>query len=129
MSTTRIFKTQWFSRFARRERIADARLVEAVRRAESGLVDADLGGGVIKQRVARPGRGRSGGYRVLMAFRPSDRAVFMLGFAKSGRDNVTPDELESLKRAAVLWFASDTVRIETAIAEGVLAEVNYEDEK
>jgi hypothetical protein len=129
MVTINIFKTRWFSRYAKRERISDARLVEAVRRAENGLIDADLGGGVIKQPVARLGQGRSGGYRVLLAFRPTDRAVFMLGFAKSDRDNVTPDELESLKRAAALWFASDTVRIETAIAEGVLVEVNYEDEK
>ena len=101
----RIFKTKWFARYARRERIFDARLCEAVRRAEDGLIDADLGGGVIKQRIARPGQGRSGGYRLLIAFRPSDRAVFMLGFAKSDRDNITPDELESLKRAAALWFS------------------------
>jgi hypothetical protein len=128
MSPIRIFKTRWFVRYAKRERITDRRLVEAVRRAECGLIDADLGGGVIKQRVARPGQGRSGGYRVLMAYRPSDRAVFMLGFAKSERENITPDELESLRRTAALWFSNDTARIEFAVAEGVLEEVRYESE-
>jgi hypothetical protein len=128
MSPIRIFKTRWFVRYAKRERISDVRLVEAVSRAEEGLVDADLGGGVVKQRVARPGQGRSGGYRLLMAYRPSDRAVFLLGFAKSDRENVTPNELLSLKRAAVLWFASDVTGIETAISEGVLVEVRYESE-
>ena len=60
-----VFKTRWFARFARQERIADSSLREAIERAERGLIDADLGGGLIKQRVARPGRGRSGGYRVI----------------------------------------------------------------
>jgi hypothetical protein len=120
----RIFKTRWFARYARREKIADASLLEAVSRAGRGLVDADLGGSVIKQRVTRAGQGRSGGYRVLIAFRAAHRAVFMLGFAKNERDNITADELESLKRAAALWLAADPVKIGRAIHEGILMEVN-----
>ena len=90
----KVFKTKEFVRFARREKIADARLCEAVDRAVRGLIDADLGGGLIKQRIARPGQGRSGGYRALMAFRSGRRAVFVYGFAKSERDDIGPDELE-----------------------------------
>jgi hypothetical protein len=56
-----IFKTRWLARFARHERITDVSLREAIARAERGLIDADLGGGLIKQRVARQGQGRSGG--------------------------------------------------------------------
>jgi hypothetical protein len=82
----RIFKTKSFARFARRERISDASLCDAVQRAEQGLIDAQLGGGVIKQRVARPRHGRSGGYRVLIAYRPRTLSVFLYGFAKSERD-------------------------------------------
>jgi len=70
-----VFKTRWFGRFARQERIADAGLREAIERAKRGLVDADLGGGLIKQRVARQGRGRSGGYRALIAYRLGRRRV------------------------------------------------------
>lgn len=76
------------TRFARRERIRDSSLCEAIRRAERGLIDADLGGGIIKQRVARPGQGRSGGYRTVLAYRSGDRAVFLYGFAKSERENI-----------------------------------------
>ena len=65
----RIFKNAWFERFARKQKIPDAVLRDAIRRAEQGLIDADLGGGVIKQRVARPGQGRSGGYRTLIVYR------------------------------------------------------------
>jgi hypothetical protein len=89
----RIFKTKVFTRFARRERISDAQLRAAVARAERGLVDADLGGGVVKQRVARPGQGRSGGFRALIAYRARTRSVFLFGFAKSARGNVDDDEL------------------------------------
>lgn len=74
----RVYKTRWLARFARRERIGDDSLKEAIERAERGLIDADLGGGIIKQRVARPGQGRSGGWRMLIAYRAGDRAVFSL---------------------------------------------------
>ena len=61
--------------------------------AQRELIDADLGVGLIKQRVARPGQGRSGGWRTWMAFRSQDRTVFLYGFAKSERANIGPDEL------------------------------------
>ena len=80
---TRILLNRWFQRFASKERISSAALIEAIDRADRGLIDADLGGGVIKQRVARPGQGRSGGYRTLILFRVGRRAVFAFGFAKS----------------------------------------------
>lgn len=126
MSPIRIFQTRWFVRYAKWERISDARLVEAVRRAENGLIDADLGGGVIKQRVGRPGQGRSGGYRVLVAFRPADRAVFIFGFSKSARGNVSPDELETAKKVAAYWLEASPVEIDHAIDEGKLVEVQRE---
>jgi hypothetical protein len=93
----RIYKTKWVERFARREKIADGDLAEAVRRAGRDLIDADLGGGIIKQRVARAGQGRSGGYRMLLAYRDSLRAVFLYGFAKSERENIEDDELQTLR--------------------------------
>jgi hypothetical protein len=89
----RIFKTRWLVRYARRERLADRSLAEAIERADRGLIDADLGGGLIKQRVARSGQGRSGGYRMLVAYRAGTRAVFLYAFAKNERDNIADDEL------------------------------------
>ncbi len=88
MLFVRTFKTKWLARFARREGITDKSLLEAIERAESGLIDADLGGGLIKQRVARKGQGRSGGYRMIVGYRLKNRAVFLLGFAKNERDNI-----------------------------------------
>jgi hypothetical protein len=119
----RIFKTKWFVRYARRERIGDQSLREAIERAERGIVDADLGGGIIKQRVGRTGQGRSGGYRLLVAYRSGDRAVFLYGFAKRERDNIEDDELETLREIAAAWFEAKAERLENAIKEGVLQEV------
>ena len=76
------FVTKPFVRFASRERIADEELCEAVRRAERGLIDADLGGGVIKQRLARAGQGKSGGFRSILLFRRGSKAFFVYGFAR-----------------------------------------------
>ena len=96
----RIFKSRWFQRFARKEGIGDAALREAVARAENGQIDADLGGEVIKQRIARPGQGRSKGYRTIILFRRGAKAFFVYGFSKSQRANINDDEEQQFKEAA-----------------------------
>ena len=123
----RVFKAKLFSKFATRERITDASLVEAIDRAVRGLIDADLGGGIIKQRVARPGQGRSGGYRTLIAYRSGEFAVFLFGFAKSDRANIDAEELETLHAIASQWLG-DPGKIATDAATGTLIEVKHDDE-
>jgi hypothetical protein len=104
----RIFKSKRFARFARRERIGDARLCSAVTDAERGLIDADYGGGVIKQRIARPNEGKSGGYRSIILFRRGERAFFVYGFAKSDQANIDEsDERDFKELAGKLLTASD----------------------
>jgi hypothetical protein len=125
----RVFKTKLFARFARRGRISDASLCEAIRRAARGLVDADLGGGVLKQRVARPGEGRSGGYRVLIAYRAKTRSVFLFGFAKSERDNIDDDELATLRDIAKGWLDANAGVLARAVMDGLIQEVAYDEEE
>jgi len=125
----RIFKTKWMARYVRRERIADRSLKEAIERAGRGTIDADLGGGIIKQRVARSGQGRSGGYRMLIAYRTGTRAVFLYAFAKNERENIDPDELLTLREIGAGWLAADAQRIAHALEEGNLQEVTDDDEK
>lgn len=124
----RVFKTRWLVRFTRRERIADRSLGEAISRAERGLIDADLGGGLIKQRVARAGQGRSGGYRMMVAYRAEGRAVFVYAFAKNERDNIGPDELMSLRQIAEGWLAADDDTIALAVTDGAVQEIDYDQE-
>lgn len=122
----RVFKGVRFERFARKENITDAMLREAVASVEKGLIDADLGGGLIKQRVARAGGGKSAGYRTLIFFRAETRAVFVFGFAKSDRANLSADEETALKKAAKLTLAFSEAQMDAEVAAGRLLEVRYE---
>jgi hypothetical protein len=124
----RVFKTKEFSRFARREDIEDGQLRGAVERAPRGLIDADLGGGLVKQRVARPGQGRRGGYRTLMAFSSAARTVFVYGFAKSERDNIGPDEMEFWRKAASAFLTMSEAQLSALIAAKEITEVSRHDQ-
>jgi hypothetical protein len=119
----RTFKNKAFMRFAKRAGIGDAALCEASRDAERGLIAADLGGGVIKQRIARPGQGKSGGFRTLIVFRAGARAFFVHGFAKNEKDNIGKDELVALKKLASELLAYDDKAIARVVASGTLTEV------
>jgi len=119
----RIFKNGWFQRFARKEKIPDGMLVEAVNQAEAGLIDADLGGGLIKQRIARAGGGKSGGYRFIIVFRSGDRAVFLFGFAKSAQANISKADLKLLKQAASEVLAWSDDELDALVTGNVLMEI------
>ena len=125
----RIFKNKWFVRFARKERITDAKLAEAVRNAEKGLIDADYGGGVIKQRIARPGQGKSGGYRSIIIFRKGNMAFFVYGFAKNELDNIDESDERDFKDLARVLLALSDEGLKKLTDNGELTEVEYEDEK
>ena len=125
----KVFKTRWFARFARQEKIADDSLREAIERAERGLVDADLGGGLIKQRVARKGQGRSGGYRAIVAYRAASKAFFLHGFAKSGQENIAEDELIALRKFGRRLLAADVETLNAMFEDGSLKEVDDDKEE
>jgi len=120
----RIFKNTWFARFSGREGIADGELKEAVSQLEAGQADANLGGNVYKVRVARPGEGKSGGYRVIVLFRSRERTFYVYGFAKSDRGNITRGELRALKERAKDVFSLTDKQIEERIKKGTLIEVS-----
>ena len=119
----RVFTNAWFRKFARKERISDAVLCDAVARADAGLIDADLGAGLVKQRVARPGSGRSGGYRTILIYRTATRAVFVYGFAKSDRGNLGAEDERDLKALARPILLAAETDMDRLVAAGVLAEV------
>ena len=123
----RTFKTKPFARFARREGIGDGALCDAAVRIVNGLVDADLGGGVIKQRIARPGQGRSGGVRALLVLRRAECAFFVHGFAKSDRENLRQTELAAVRALAGEMLGLDEAGVEAMLANGAISEVNCND--
>lgn len=123
----RIFMTRWFERYARKERLTEAALRDAVERAARGQIDADLGGGVIKQRVARPGQGRSGGYRMILLYRRAELAIFAFGYAKNRKENLDPDELEAYRELANAYLVLAERAIDRYVADGILTEVTSDE--
>lgn len=123
----RVFKNGWFQKFARKEKISDAMLCEAVARAERGQIDADLGSGLIKQRLARPGAGKSGGFRTLVFFRTQQRAVFAFGFAKSDMANLDDADEAYLKKAAKLVLGFTDEQMDAEIVAGRMLEVKCDE--
>jgi hypothetical protein len=118
-----VFKNKAFSRFADRNEISDGDLCNAVQRVSQGLIDADLGGGVIKQRIARKSEGRSGGFRAMILVKAENRAVFVHGFAKKDLGNISPKELKALKKLAKIVLGYSDAQIATVVASGTLVEV------
>ncbi len=111
--------------------IADAALREAVARADKGQIDADLGGEVIKQRIARPGQGKSKGYRTIILFRrgasyEKGRAFFVYGFSKSQRANIDDDEEQQFKEAAKHVLALTEKHLAELLKRGDFMEVKSE---
>lgn len=96
---------------------------EAVQRAEQGRVDTDLGGGVIKQRIARSNEGKSGGFRSIVLFRSGDKAFFVYGFPKNRRDNIRKDEEQGFKHLAEKMLGYSDAELEKALESGALKEV------
>ncbi|GGA42536.1 type II toxin-antitoxin system RelE/ParE family toxin [Dyella nitratireducens] len=118
-----IYKTRQFAKWALKEGLTDSELRMAVGEMEAGLIDADLGGHVVKKRVALSGRGKRGGARTLLAYRLRDRAFFIYGFAKNERDNISVGELKALKRLAAIYLGFDMTQLRHAKSESELIEV------
>ncbi|MBX3289210.1 MAG: type II toxin-antitoxin system RelE/ParE family toxin [Acidobacteria bacterium] len=123
----RIFKNKWFAKFAGKEGISDKKLIQAVRDAEAGLIDADYGGGVIKQRIARTNKGKSGGYRAVILYRSGDKAFFVYGYSKKDQGNISDEEENYFKKLAKLTLAMNDKELEDLLKEGIYKEVNGND--
>ena len=119
----RVLKTRVFARWARRDGPTESQLMHAVQEMQRGLVDADLGAGLFKKRVARSGAGKSGGYRTLLASNRRDRWVFLFGFGKNDRENVDEKEKNDLRRVAGILLGKSDADITQLIDIGELQEV------
>jgi hypothetical protein len=126
-NTLRVFKSDRFNYFTRKENIPDATLLSAVSRAENGQIDANLGGEVIKQRLPRQGQGKHGGYRTLILYRMAERAFFIYGFAKHNRDNIGDAELSELKKLAAVMLNLSEAQLKKLVERGTYMEVLYND--
>jgi len=123
-----VFASKWFARFARKQRISERDLCRAAADVRAGDYDADLGGGVFKQRVARRGGGRSGGFRVILLFNRGPHVFFVYGFPKSAQANLKEDELMAFRKLADVLLAYRGPEIGAAISQGGLMEIACDDQ-
>ena len=123
---TRNFKTRHFARWMRKTELSDQALCKAVAEMQKGLIDADLGGGVVKKRVPLPGRGKSGSTRTLVATNKGSRWFFMVGFEKNEKDNINPGELEALKTYAEELLKLTVTQLDSQVKAGALQEICHE---
>ena len=123
-----VYQTKEFARFARKEKMSTKALLQAAADVAQGHFDAGVGGGVFKQRVARSGAGKSGGYRSILFFKAGRHTFFAYGFAKSERANVSAKELKALKKLADELLGYSAVKIAAVEAAGELIELVDEDD-
>jgi hypothetical protein len=119
----KIYKNRTFDRWARKEGLNNLSLCNAVNEMAAGLYDADLGGGLFKKRIAKPGKGKSGGFRTLVATNNEDRWFFIFGFSKNERSNIDKDEEEALKMLSKQLLAYTHDELEQAKNSSALIEV------
>ena len=119
----RAFKNKWFARYASKKDIQDKELLEMMKQLEDEQAGANLGGGVYKVRVAKPGEGKSGGHRVVVFFKRGERTFYVYGFEKSNRDNINDKELKVYKEAAKEYFLMTPEQLEKRIKNGQLIEL------
>ena len=125
----RIFKSRWFDRWARDESVSVVELRTAAAEIVAGKIEADLGGGLFKKRLARPGQGKSGSYRVIVGYRRpnSDRLIFLYAFAKSARANIGKREQAALSAAAGPVLRASDEQILMMLADGTVKEVKTDE--
>ncbi|MDN5751859.1 MAG: type II toxin-antitoxin system RelE/ParE family toxin [Nitrosospira sp.] len=119
-----VYKTRWFDRWARKQGLSLPSLCAAVREMTAGLYDADLGGGLLKKRIAQSGQGKSGGFRTLVATNKGNRWVFVYGFSKNERSNIDKDEEEALKKLAGHLLSLTAQGLDKVRRAGELMEVD-----
>lgn len=124
----RIFKNKWFQRWTRQEGIPDTILVEAAKDVLSGKVEADLGGGLFKKRLARPGSGKSGAYRIIVGYtKPnSKRIIFLYAFAKNKKASLSTLEEAALSTVAESFIHATDAQVAELVKKGSILEINYE---
>ena len=118
-----VFKTKLFHDWQKKEDFPDKSLCAAADEMSRGLIDANLGGGLVKKRIARPGTGKSSGFRTLLATNKNDKWFFVYGFAKNDRDNIENQELLALKRLAAVLLGMDANAINKLLADKELKEI------
>lgn len=119
----RVFKTKWFEKWSKKEKLNNKLLKNAIDEIDKGLVDADLGKAVFKKRIATTGQGKSSGYRTIITYKVEDKAFFIYGFSKNKKSNISKNELKALQILAENLLGHDALKLKELILKHELFEI------
>lgn len=122
----RVFKTKFFHRWMKKTTLTDEALCQAVNEMTQGLVDASLGGGLFKKRVAIPGQGKRGSVRTLIATNLGASWFFVYGFSKNQRASINQKETLLLQKLATDLLERTDKQLDQLTQKGELQEICYE---
>lgn len=125
----RVFKTHEFAKWAKKQNVTDKVIRNAVGAMQRGLIYAEIGDGLCKQQIARPGQGKRGGHRMLVAFKKNDRAIFVFGFSKNDRANIDEQEEKLYRMLAKYYLNLSDTEIDEMLSKKTLIEVSYEQDR
>ena len=115
--------TKEFSKWVSKQDIHDNELSNALKELETGSFEANLGGHIYKKRIRFKGKGKSGSGRTIICYKKEDRAIFIHGFSKNEKDNLSSKELIAFKEFSKILLAFSLTEIDTAIKNGDFIEV------
>ena len=115
--------TKPFSKWAEKQKIPDKGLLRALSELKLGSFEANLGGHLFKKRIRFTGKGKSGSGRTIICYKKGDRAIFIHGFAKNEKSNLTRRELIVFKELSKILLAFSPEQVEIAIKNGDFIEV------
>ncbi len=124
-----VYLSKAFARLAARDGLTNDNVCQAVTEMNKGLIDANLGAGLFKKRIAMPGQGKRGGWRALLGFKTGKKAFFLYLFSKNSRENIEDDEMKALKRLTKYYLSLNPGEIKTALQCCELIEVNYDEKE
>lgn len=119
----KIFKLRHFEKWLKKQEFSEQTLKNAIKEIEAGLFEAHLGGFLYKKRIPVPGKGKRGGARTILAYKQHKATIFLFGFAKNQKENITLKEKNALNELADLYMNLSDAELEHALQIGELLEV------
>lgn len=125
----KIFKTRYFSKWAKKRDLKDALLLQIAQDISNGIFEANLGGGVLKKRIATEGRGKRASVRSIIIYKRENHCFFVYGFLKNEKTNITPNEEAAFKILARELLNLSEPEIVTRLRSGALLEIGHEEKQ
>jgi hypothetical protein len=115
--------TKWFKKWSKKVKLTNNDLLEAIDDLEDGASTTDLGSHLFKVRVSREHSGKSSGFRTIIIYQENEKAIFLYGFGKNEKQNISKAELQYFKKLGNDLLALNAKQLEDVIGQKILFEL------